>query len=282
MRHLLFLVLSFGLLGLASCEKGIKTENGFRFVHHTNNGGAKPQPGQTIKVHVYTHIGDSLMSSTRSQYPEGREITLYPKDQLPKRVPAVYDAALLMGEGDSATVYEAIDTLIRKYVPPALKDEKEVRYTVVLVDVVTDEEKKQAQAASEARFVAVQEKMNQIAADYKAGKLQLQTLPSGLKMLVEDKGSGGPVVVGQPVKTQYYGCLPDGKMFDNSFQRGTPLEFGAGIGQMIPGFDEGVQQLNHGGKAVLFLPSKLGYGESGTPDGAIPPNSEIIFYVEVL
>ncbi len=284
MRSLLFFALAVLAIGFTSCKKGIETEHGFRFVHHTKNDGPKAQPGDVIKVSVSTYIGDSLMSSTQQLNGGPREINLYTADNLPKRVPAIYDAALLMAEGDSATIYEKIDTMLAKYVPAKLKEEKEVRYEIVLVDIVTAEEKAKAQAELEARFTAVQEKMNALTADYAAGKLadKLQTLPSGLKMLVEDKGSGEPVAQGQPVSCQYYGCLANGKMFDNSFQRGVPLQFAAGVGQMIPGFDEGVQQLNHGGKAVLFLPAALGYGAQGTPDGTIPPNSEIVFYVEVL
>lgn len=284
MRSFLFIALAALAIGITACDKGVKTEHGFRFVHHIKNEGTKAQPGDAVKVSVYTYIGDSLMSSTQQMNGGPREINLYTTDNLPKRVPAIYDAALLMAEGDSATVYEKIDTLLQKYVPANLKEEKEVRYEIVLVDIVTAEDKAKEKAELEARFTAVQEKMNTLTADYTGGKLadKLQTLPSGLKILVEDKGSGAPVAPGQQLKCQYYGCLPNGKMFDNSFQRGMPLEFAAGVGQMIPGFDEGVQQLNHGGKAVFFLPAKLGYGEQGTPDGAIPPNSEIVFYVEVL
>jgi len=284
MRSFLFIALAALALSITACDKGVTTEHGFRFIHHVKKGGAKAQPGDAVKVQVYTFIGDSLMSSTQQMNGGPREIALYTADKLPERVPAIYDAALLMGEGDSATIYEKIDTLLQKYVPVNLKAEKEVRYEIVLVDIVTTEDKAKEKAAFEARFSAVESKMNALTADYTAGKLtsQLQTLPSGLKILVEDKGSGAPVVAGQQVKCQYYGCLPSGKMFDNSFQRGVPLEFAAGVGQMIPGFDEGVQQLNHGGKAVFFVPSKLGYGEQGTPDGAIPANSEIVFYVEVI
>lgn len=284
MRSFLFIALAAFAIGITACDKGVKTEHGFRFVHHVKNDGVKAMPGDAVKVQVYTFIGDSLMSSTQLMNGGPREIALYTAENLPKRVPAIYDAALLMAEGDSATIYEAIDTMLQKYVPANLKDEKEVRYEIVLVDIVTAEDKAKEKAELEARFTAIQSKMNTMTADYTGGKLasQLQTLPSGLKMLVEEKGTGAPVAAGQQVKCQYYGCLPNGTMFDNSFQRGMPLEFAAGVGQMIPGFDEGVQQLNHGGKAVFFLPSKLGYGEQGTPDGAIPPNSEIVFYVEVL
>ncbi|MBK7936462.1 MAG: FKBP-type peptidyl-prolyl cis-trans isomerase [Lewinellaceae bacterium] len=120
------------------------------------------------------------------------------------------------------------------------------------------------------------------AADYKSGKLngKLTSTPSGLKMLVVEQGSGAAITRGEQIKTHYYGVLTNGTMFDNSFERGQALPFPAGVGQMIQGFDEGAMKLNHGGKAYLFIPPQLGYGDRD--QGTIPPNSELIFYIELL
>lgn len=281
MRNIFFLLLASGALFMAACNsKGITTEHGFRFVNHTDGGGQKPQPGETVLVQTYTFIGDSLMTSTQKNFGGPREYNLVAKDKLPKRIPALYDAVLLMGKGDSATIYETIDTFLQKFIPPALKDAKEVRYEIVLVDVITQADKEKSQAEAEAKFQAVQNKMQETVQSYAAGKLQLTTLPSGLKLLIEEKGNGAPVNKGETVKVHYFGSTTDGKMFDNSYQRGEPYPFPAGVGQMISGFDEGVMQLNHGGKAYLFIPPALGYGDQ--PAGTIPPNSELIFYVEVI
>ena len=283
MRHIVFFALAAGVLSFAACKSdGIKTEHGFRFINHTDKGGVKPQPGESVLVQTYTFIGDSMMSSTQKNFGGPREYNLFPKENLPKRIPALYDAVLLMGKGDSATVYETIDTFLQKFIPPSLKDAKEVRYEIVLVDVVTKADKDKAKAESEAKFQAVQNKAQETVKSYTSGALasQLTTLPSGLKVLIQEKGSGAPVGKGEQIKVHYYGCLTNGKMFDNSYERGEPYPFPAGVGQMISGFDEGVMQLNHGGKAFFFIPSKLGYGEQ--PAGEIPPNSELVFFVEVL
>ena len=111
--------------------------------------------------------------------------------------------------------------------------------------------------------------------------MKLDTRPSGLKVLIVEPGKGELIKANDNVRTNYYGCLTDGKLFDNSFQRGQTLDFTAGAGQMIPGFDEGVQLLPHGGKAYFFLPASLAYGDQGAGD-LVPPNAELIFYVEVL
>ena len=257
----------------------ITTQHGFRFVNHTNGKGPKATSGGSITVHVDTWVGDSLMGTTRSG--AAREFVVPDSSALGSRVPFIYDAALLMAKGDSATMYETIDSMIRPYIPPALANAKDVRYEIKVVDLTTKADKDKAAAAGEARFHAVQDMVTKTAADYKAGKLKLDVRPSGLKVLVVEPGKGAPIKANDAVSTNYYGCLTDGKLFDNSFQRGQTLDFVVGVGQMIPGFDEGVQLLNHGGKAYFFLPANLAYGDQGAGD-VVPPNAELIFYVEVL
>ncbi|MBL7796655.1 MAG: FKBP-type peptidyl-prolyl cis-trans isomerase [Saprospiraceae bacterium] len=281
MRNFLFIALVAAVALFAACNsEGIQTEHGYRFVNHSNKGGQKPQPGETVLVQSYVWIGDSLMTSTQKSFGGPREYELFTKDALPKRVPALYDAVLLMGEGDSATVYETIDTFLQKFVPPALKDAKEVRHELVLVDVITKAEKEKSQAEADAKFLAVQNKTQEAVKSYAAGTLAgLTTTGSGLKVKIEDQGSGPKIKAGDQVKVHYYGCLTNGTMFDNSYQRGEMYPYPAGVGQMIPGFDEGVMLLNRGGKILMFIPSKLGYGEQAA--GQIPPNSELVFFVEV-
>lgn len=281
MRPSLLLLIVLPLF-LAACQgDGIKTEHGYRFINHTNKTGIKPQAGDFVLVHHYVWVGDSMMSSTASNFGGPREYEMFTKDNLPTRVPAIYDALLLMSEGDSGTVYEKIDTFLQKFIPPALKDAKEVRHEIVLFDVITKAEKEKERAEVEARFHTVQNRTQEVLSGYRAGKLAgVITTNSGLRLLIEDKGNGEPIKTGQQVKVHYYGCLTNGNMFDNSYERGEPYVYPANVGQMIPGFDEGVMQLNRGGKAILFIPPKLGYGEQGV--GPIPPNSELVFYVEVL
>lgn len=281
---------------IACKQDGIKTEHGYRFINHTDKGGQKPKPGETVMFHFEAFIGDSLMGSTRKNFNSPREFELPMADKLPQRVPAVYDALLLSGVGDSVTIYETIDSFLQKFIPPTLKDAKEVRYEIVLQKIVSQEEIQQKLAAEQqkameeqkigeeakARAAGVATMVKATAADYKSGKLngKLTKTASGLKMLVVEQGSGEKVKQGEQIKTHYYGVLTNGTMFDNSFERGQALPFAAGVGQMIKGFDEGAQLLNHGGKAYLFLPSELAYGPQG--QGTIPPNAELIFYIELL
>lgn len=107
----------------------------------------------------------------------------------------------------------------------------------------------------------------------------VMTSDSGLQMEVLQTGSGsqhpGPK---DKVKVHYHGTLINGSVFDSSVDRGEPIEFG--LNQVIPGWTEGLQQMVVGEKSRLFIPSKLGYGNSGA--GSIPPGSTLIFDVELL
>lgn len=73
----------------------------------------------------------------------------------------------------------------------------------------------------------------------------------------------------------------NGTVFDQSYRRGTGITFPLGQRRVIAGWDEGIALLKEGGKATLIIPADLGYGASGTPDGSIPPDSELMFYVEL-
>ena len=79
----------------------------------------------------------------------------------------------------------------------------------------------------------------------------------------------------------YKGQLTDGSVFDSSYKRNQPTDFKLGVGQVISGWDEGIQLLNVGDKARLVIPSHLGYGSSGA-GGVIPPDATLIFDVELV
>ena len=83
------------------------------------------------------------------------------------------------------------------------------------------------------------------------------------------------------VKVHYTGTLLNGTKFDSSRDRGQPLPFVLGTGQVIRGWDEGIALLKVGGKAKLIIPHELGYGEQGYPP-VIPPKSTLVFDVELV
>ena len=103
---------------------------------------------------------------------------------------------------------------------------------------------------------------------------------SGLQYRVLRKGTGAAPKPTEIVKVHYHGWLDDGKVFDSSYKRGEPIEFG--LNQVIRGWTEGMQQVGEGGMIELLIPSDLGYGARGTPGGPIPPNAQLHFLVELL
>lgn len=107
------------------------------------------------------------------------------------------------------------------------------------------------------------------------------TTPSGLKYVDVKVGTGASPVKGKMVKVHYTGTLENGKKFDSSVDRNQPFSFVIGVGQVIPGWDEGVMGMKVGGKRKLIIPSNLGYGASGA-GGVIPPNATLLFDVELL
>lgn len=108
-----------------------------------------------------------------------------------------------------------------------------------------------------------------------------QSTPSGLGYVVDQPGTGATAQAGQTVSVHYTGWLTDGKKFDSSRDRGEPLEFALGKGEVIQGWDEGVAGMKIGEKRTLVVPPALGYGDQGA-GGVIPPNATLVFKVELL
>src|SRR5687767_7031279 len=107
------------------------------------------------------------------------------------------------------------------------------------------------------------------------------TTPSGL--IIDDlvAGNGATASAGQSVTVHYTGWLTNGTKFDSSKDRGDPFVFDLGEGNVIKGWDEGVQGMKVGGKRKLTIPAALGYGARGA-GGVIPPNATLVFEVELL
>jgi hypothetical protein len=107
------------------------------------------------------------------------------------------------------------------------------------------------------------------------------TTASGLKYIVVKEGNGKKAKVGAAVEVHYTGWLTDGKKFDSSRDRGVPIEFTLGEGQVIKGWDEGIALMRVGGKMRLIIPPELAYGSKAVGD-IIPANSTLIFDVELM
>ena len=120
-----------------------------------------------------------------------------------------------------------------------------------------------------------------LADEFAAKKEKATGDESGLKIYIEKEGAGRKPKAGEYVSVDYTGYLSDGTKFDSSLDRGKPIQFQVGKGRVIAGWDKGILQLKEGTKAILFIPSYMGYGERGA-GGVIPPNADLIFEVELV
>lgn len=133
-------------------------------------------------------------------------------------------------------------------------------------------------ASGEARLAAEKAKQEAELDKVAAG---FDSTPSGLRYKMIQKGSGAKAQKGKLVSVHYEGSLLSGQVFDSSYKRNSPIDFELGIGQVIPGWDEGISLLQVGDKARFVIPSELGYGSAGA-GGVIPPNATLIFDVELM
>jgi peptidylprolyl isomerase len=106
---------------------------------------------------------------------------------------------------------------------------------------------------------------------------------SGVRYIIQKTGTGPKPEPGKTVKVNYTGMLLSGTVFDSTdLHGGDPLEFQAGIGQVIRGWDEAVLDMNVGEKRLVVIPPELAYGERGAGNGLIPGNSYLVFEMELV
>ena len=103
---------------------------------------------------------------------------------------------------------------------------------------------------------------------------------SGLRYIIYEEGSGPKPIAGRKVNVRYIGSLLNGREFDNNYNEQYPLEFEAGIGNAIKGFDEAVMDMRENEKRLVIIPPELGYGKRRA--GTIPRNSFLLFEMELL
>lgn len=243
----------------ADAEDVVTTDSGLQYVVLEEGTGASPGPGSMVAVHYTGTLEDgTVFDSSRErgqpiEFPLGRG----------QVIPGWDEGIALMKEGGKARLIIPSELAygeqgIQGIIPPGAT----LIFDVELVSV-SPPPPPPPEAPTE-----VDE------ADY-------TTTDSGLKYYDFEEGSGESPQQGQMAVVNYTGWLEDGTMFDSSLSHGRPFSFPVGLGQVIPGWDEGVASMKVGGKRQLVIPAELGYGERGAGD-AIPPNATLIFEVELL
>jgi len=271
---------------LVSCDQGNNLSDGYesngnglvyKYLSH-GDGEATPAEGDYVTIKMTYTDGDTLLFDSKNLG--------YPM-QLPIIKPTfkgdVYDALLMMKEGDSLTVKCNADSVFLKLfrmpsIPPEVDSIENIYFTLKLDKIQTPE---QVQAEKDEAMKVAAETESVAREAFLAEKYpDAKPTESGMYFIQEKKGKGKKAESGKKVKVHYTGMFLDGSKFDSSVDRGEPIEFTLGQGQVIPGWDEGIGMMRVGDKAVLVIPSNLAYGPGGR--GSIPPSSTLVFEVELM
>ncbi len=272
-------ILGAGLVVLAACnssDKPMTTETGLKYRMYTSNEGIKPQIGDYISLNIiHKTVKDSVIFST---YENGGAVEFQMTE--PGFDGDLIEGLAMMATGDSATFWVSADSMFKGgTMPEFLKAGDEIKYEVKIESVMTQEE---YELAKQEEMEKTKEVYAQEIEKYASENgLDVQQTTSGLYYVITQEGEGSFPETGQTVSVHYTGKLIDGKVFDSSVDRGQPIDFPLGVGQVIPGWDEGIALLKKGSKGTLIIPPYLAYGESGAGN-IIPPNAILVFDVELV
>ena len=265
-----------------------KNKNGLYYQFYTQNESEMPQKGDVLEIGLGCMVNDS------ARFPFRNDLL---KLQDPLFAGDLFEGLAMMHKGDSASFIVNIDSTF-KYMfgqptlPEEFKSTDVMRFNVKLNDFypekvlaqrfANDVKNRNAERAAKLQndYPEQTAKAAKELADYlKKNNIIVEPTESGLYYVVTEAGNGEKPEAGKPVTLHYTGKLLNGTVFDSSVG-GEPISLPIGVGHFIPGWDEGVQMMSKGEKAVLYVPYYLGYGERDM--GEIPPFSNLIFEVELL
>jgi FKBP-type peptidyl-prolyl cis-trans isomerase FkpA len=292
-KFLMLLLLAAVTFGACNKKSEGVTKGGNKYILFKNSGkdAAKLGEDQFARVQIYQYFNDSIMGSTRKMG-KAEYVRLPKADEMPGRMPAYLEGLSVLSVGDSIVVFENMDS-IKSQIPPQLSWVKTISYHIMMEQVLSKEDRQKMLDGETAKVEAGKaELMKQLPeiettiatsiAAYKGKTFgdKLKKTASGLEYIVLSEGDGAQVKANDNVEVHYYGALESGVKFDESYSRGQPIPLAVGQGQVIPGWDEGLQLFKKGTKALLFIPFELAYGEQGRPP-MIPGKSKLVFYTDI-
>ena len=275
----LFLMLSL-LTCCSNAPKGYQaTDNGLYYRLFTNNGGENPQIGDLLELTMSCSVNDTVV------------ILPLTKNIIPMTEPSFWsdfvEGFSMMHKGDSASFIVDIDSSFVNLfgyntLPPQFSSTDIMRFEVKLDDFYPESEFRFRMIENiKKNYPAETEKaVSELNAYLEKNGVVAQPTSTGLYYVKTQDGTGEKPSKGSTVKAHYTGYLLDGTVFDTSIERGEPIEFVLGVGQVIPGWDEGIALMSKGEKAVLYIPYYLAYGDRDL--GVIPPFSNLVFEVELI
>lgn len=255
------------------------TGTGLYYKQITAGTGDQLQMGDVVRIRLAYYLNDSLLYSTDNlpdaAYDQVRE-SMFQGD--------LYEGLRMMHVGDSMSFMINSDSTFRKqFRAPVLPDfvspDVFLRWEVVVDEAMSEEAFQQMKLQE---MEALQRQANEkFAAFIEANGIKAEPRDSGLIYVCTKKGKGPKPGYKNKVKVHYTGKLLDGTVFDSSIERGEPIEFQLGVGQVIPGWDEGIALMSKGEKGILYIPSNLAYGPRQAGE-LITPYSNLMFEVELV
>ena len=268
-----------------------KNQNGLYFKFFSQNEGELPQVGDLLEVNICCMVNDTMPIIPNTQNVMMLRPSGFAGD--------INEGLAMMHKGDSASFIVNIDSTF-KYLfgqptlPAEFKSSDVMRFELKVKDfypekVYAQKFADEVKARNDERIANLQNdypeetaKAAKALADYLAkNNIVAEPTASGLYYVVTEEGNGEKPEVGKPVTMHYTGKLLDGTVFDSSVERGDPFQFVLGVGQVIPGWDEGIALMSKGEKGVLYIPYYLAYGDRAAGD-VIKPYSNLKFEVELV
>ena len=268
-----------------------KTTTGLYYKFITQGEGAQPQVGELMDVVISCMVNDTIVIIPETENTMMLGESMFSGD--------LFEGMAMMHVGDSASFIVDIDsTFITLFQSPGLPwgllPTDVMRFEVRLDDVYPESEYMQRVAVkikqdTDARVAQLKadhpnetaDAMHELMEYLVSNRIRPEATESGLYYLKTQDGNGERPEFGQMVRVHYTGKLLDGTVFDSSYDRGEPIIFPIGAGQVIPGWDEGIMLMSKGERGVLYIPYYLGYGDRAAGD-KIAPFSNLIFEVELI
>lgn len=240
------------------------------------DGERYPRKDEYIVSHFqFKDKQGNLIENNKLRIPQGSFMNNFDK----LRNEAMQDALKLMSGGDSVHFIFSAEDILR----PNIEGVDTVFAEIKMFAVYSDEEHKKVLADFE-KWNQTEDKFEKKLLKKYLVKNKIKTQPTedGLYFMPQKEGKGKNAELGNVVYIHYKGYFLNGEEFDNSYKR-EPLEYRIGEkDQVIKGFEIAVLKMNKGAKAKLIIPSYLAFGKNGSSSGIIPPNTTLIYEIEIV
>ncbi|MEE4196619.1 MAG: FKBP-type peptidyl-prolyl cis-trans isomerase [Bacteroidales bacterium] len=282
-RILFLLILASGIVSCNYFSKYpgySKTKSGIYYkLLKFGEASEKAKPGDYLTVDIiYKTIDDSIFF-------EGRRKIQVTEPSFPG---AIDECFLMLAKEEKAefiiSAHDFFTKTLETSLPGFLHQEDPMKVEIDMIEIQTEEDYYREKEAflhwiedfGEYEKVILRQFIDQ-------QKIEQEPTETGLYHITLARGTGDSVRVGDTVTVHYEGRFLNGKFFDSTKRRNSPFQFVYGRKwQVIPGLEEAIGRMTEGEKAVFILPSKIGFGQTGSSTGIIPPYTSTIFEVELI